>query len=362
MAGIFDYLDWIGPIPLSVLPFNEVDALILNTLSYIHLDKCSYPLTLKEAYNEFSASYSAKEAKEQHLVRVENDYCLLSRIAESERFSSLVLERCKDEFSLEKEIQFAAMTFVLPNAKYIAFRGTDDTIIGWKEDFNLAFSDEVPAQTAAKQYLEEEIGDMPLLVGGHSKGGNLAVYASAKSSVSIQKRIKEIHNDDGPGFLPAFLSCEGYVAISDRIKTVVPRSSIIGMLLDRSEEHKVIKSKQIGIWQHDPYTWQVLGPSFVECDALSESSQLFDKSVKAWLASISIEERSAFLDKVFSLMQKTDVLHAQELIKPKNLLAVFSEVKSLDKETSSMIFSIIKGFFTVYAETRKNEQKHLSGN
>lgn len=362
MGDMFDYLDWIGPIPLTVLPFNEVDALILNTLSYVHLDRCSYPLSLKAAFDEFSSLYSEKKAKEEHLLRVDRDYELFSRIAVSERFSSLVLERCQDEFSLEKEIQFAAITIALADAKYIAFRGTDDTIIGWKEDFNLAFSEEVPAQKAAKLYLEDEAGDIPLMVGGHSKGGNLAVYASAKASASIQSRIQAIYNDDGPGFLPDFLSNSGYIAISDRIKTVVPRSSIIGMLLDRAEKHKVIRSKQIGIWQHDPYTWQIMGPAFVECDALSDGSLLFDKSVKAWLASISIEERSAFLDKVFSWLQKADVQHAAELIKPKSLVTFFSEMKNLDKETASMMFSIVKGFFTVFAETRKNEQKHLPGN
>jgi len=273
----------------------------------------------------------------------------------------MILVRGREISSGSEDIQYTALSLQTGNSIYVAFRGTDDTIVGWKEDFNMAFSEEVPAQREAVKYIEEE-KEGSLLVGGHSKGGNLAVYASAKAKASVQERIVSIYNDDGPGFLEGFLSSPGYERISDRIHTVVPRSSIIGMLLCRKEAHRVVDSNERGIFQHDPYSWQVLGPDFIECSSLSKGALLFDESVKSWLSSISKEERSSFIDTVFDSLEKADVNHTNELAKPKNLAIFLKSLKATDKETGEMMLKVVKAFFVVYAEKLKFMQKIFISN
>lgn len=359
MASILDYVSWIGYVPFSSFAFNEVDALILNTLSYIHFDEL-LPGSIKELAEKFLV-ISPEEARKNFKVRTEEDCDLLKRMAASRRFSSLVITDGRNIFSKEEEIQFSAITIRLAESEYyIAYRGTDNTMVGWKEDFNMAFSAEVPAQREALSYLEEMAARYPdahFIVGGHSKGGNIAVYASAKAERNVQSRIDAVYNNDGPGFLPQFLDTEGYGLICPRIHTYVPQSSVIGMLLDRKEEKTVINSSQMGVFQHDPYSWQVEGDHFERQPALKAGAELLDQSVKAWLASIPSEERSRFVDTIFSYVQSADITRARELRNPKNLLALINSLKDSDKQTREMLLHITSAFIGVYADNLLGKEK-----
>lgn len=359
MASILDYVSWIGYVPFSSFAFNEVDALILNTLSYIHFDEL-LPGCIKELADRFLVT-SPEEAKKNFKVRTEDDCELLKRMADSRRFSALEITDGRNIFSPEEEIQFSAITVRLADSEYyVAYRGTDNTMVGWKEDFNMAFSSEVPAQREALSFLEDMAGKYPdarFIVGGHSKGGNIAVYAAAKASASVQPRIDAVYNNDGPGFLPAFLSEAGYLSVFSRVHTYVPQSSVIGMLLDRKEEKTVIKSSQVGVFQHDPYTWQVEGDHFERQPALKAGAELLDQSVKTWLASIPAEERSRFVDTIFSYVQSADITRARELRNPKNLLSILSSLKDSDKETRDMVMHIAAAFISVYADNLWGKEK-----
>lgn len=368
MASILDYTDWIGDIPLSAYPFTEVDALVFATLSYVHFDTSKLPGSIRELAASFLKN-GAREVKEEFRVRVDNDCRLLEKLAASERFSKVSVTRGRDIFSAEAEIQFSAFTLLLPTGEsVVAFRGTDNTVTGWKEDFNMSFSEEVPAQKEALRYLMEAsaLSKGPIIVTGHSKGGNLAVFASAKADKDTRDRIQAVYNFDGPGFLPAFLSSDGYNEITERIHTYVPRSSVIGLLLDRREKHTIVESRQIGLYQHDPYSWSVKGVHFVLSDELSKSASLFDQSLKSWLASIPSAERSLFIDEVFSWLEKADVSRPFELKHPKAMLSVFSSIKEADPELRRNMLLAMKAFFSVSASNigsalKKDSQegKHL---
>ena len=290
MANIFDYLDW-RDISLEKVEFNEIDNLILARLSYFPLDgsvKENDEITVKEAYLKM------KEQGTTGRILQAEDIDLFPKLANSERFGNLKLTGFVNKIDPEAEKQFSAVTILFPdNTIYVAYRGTDNTIVGWKEDFNMSFSDLVASQTESVKYLEKIANKYPekkILVGGHSKGGNLAIYASVFCKPKIQDRIIEVYNNDGPGFSEKVVQSPEYEKMIKKVHTYIPQTSIIGRLLNHKEETTIIKSTQMGIMQHDLYSWQVLGAKFVE-DELTNSSEFIDQKITNWLREVSPEQR-----------------------------------------------------------------------
>ena len=300
MADMFDYLVWRGDIPFSALGPNPVDGLVFTTLSYINFGAAvphapDSHIPLREAAMRFLEDPEAAQR-----VRVDRDLELLAAVAATQRFGSAEIGFYRDIFIPEQDTQFAAMTFFLDDSSaYLAFRGTDNTLVGWKEDFNMTFLHHIPAQQLAAEYVRDlaEAFSGSLRLGGHSKGGNLAVYAAAMAEPEIQDRITDVGNYDGPGFMAHILSHPGYGWIVPKIRTYLPQSSVFGLMLNREEPHTIIKSRQIGLLQHDPYNWEVLGANFIP-DTLSPDSLLLNRTLKSWLAGMTTEERNAFFDAV----------------------------------------------------------------
>ena len=323
MANMFDYITWRGDLTFAQDPPNEVDALIFSTLSYIHFggpvqDRPMYPILLRDA-----AAYFFTMDDRRSRVRVENDMHLLELAANAPRFQQTKLVMYRDTLIPEEDTQFAAMTFLLDDGTaFLAFRGTDLTLVGWKEDFNMSFQDTVPSQLLAQQYVHDFCVqyDMPMRICGHSKGGNLAVFAAARSSPQVQKRIIQVYNNDGPGFNHYLMGDPGYLAMVPKITTLVPQSSIIGMLLEHEEPYTVLKSRSVSVWQHDPYTWEVLGRRFVPMEGTTENSRFLDATIKQWLASMTNQERSQLVDVLFSLLGSGGVETTPDMFHPKNTL------------------------------------------
>ena len=250
-----------------------------------------------------------------------------------------------------QEKQFSAITILMEDGTmYIAYRGTDNTIVGWKEDFNMSFSELVPAQIDAVAYLEKVAKQYKrkIRVGGHSKGGNLAIYASAFCSSKVQKRIMNVYNNDGPGFCDKIVNSQSYQKILDRVHTYIPQTSIIGRLLNHQEEMTILKSTETGIMQHDLYSWQVLGGKFVE-DELTSSSEFMDKTITNWLKEVTPEQRGKFIDTIFEILNTTQ---AETLTDIKN--KVFSNTKlmiktyqNLSQEDKKMITKTIEEFLRI---------------
>jgi len=322
MADLFDYLRWRGDLTFKQDPPNRVDALIFSALSYISFsdsmaERPYIPISLQEASEEF-----LKRTDAEANIRVKMDMSLLMAAAETRRFGNTMLLEYRSLLIPEEETQFAALTFLLDdNSAFLAFRGTDYSLVGWKEDFNMSFQETIPAQRLALQYTKE-IADkyiMPLRLGGHSKGGNLAVFAAVKADPRIRKRILGVYNNDGPGFADYLMKDPAYKEMAPRIRTIVPQSSVIGMLLEHEEPYTIIKSKTLGLLQHELYSWEVMGKDFIPMEEITADSHFLNLTIKKWLADMTIEERNEVVDTVFDLLSIGDVDNVLDIIHPKNI-------------------------------------------
>ena len=228
----------------------------------------------------------------------------------------------------------------------MAYRGTDSTLVGWKEDFNMAFTTPVPAQRTAAEYLRARAAEKPgpLRVGGHSKGGNLAVFAAAFCGDETQGRILEVQNNDGPGFEAAVTAQPGYRRIAPRVRTLVPQSSVVGMLLEHEEAYTVVHSTQLGLMQHDLYSWQVRRAGFVCLESVDEGSRMVDRALKEWISSMTPAQRETFVDVLFGLLDASGAQTVGQLSLGwlKNAGALARTLKGIDEPTREAMSSILK--------------------
>ena len=332
LADMFDYLTWRGDIPFSAMGPNPVDGLILSNLSYINFSAATPHTPYSRVSLEQAAMLLLADRDAAKRVRVDHDLELLAAAAASERFRTVELGFYRDILIPEEDTQFAAMAFYLGDGSaYLVYRGTDYTLVGWKEDFNMTFLDHIPAQGLAVSYIEEfaSLFTGPLHLGGHSKGGNLAIYAAAMADEAIQERIVDVVNYDGPGFMEHILRHPGYERMVPKIRSYLPQSSVFGMMLEREEPHTIIKSRQIGLLQHEPYSWEILGAGFVP-DTLKPDSLILDRALKSWLAKMSHEERSTFFDAVFGLLMTDNTIDIRDILRPHTLRAYARNLKSND--------------------------------
>ena len=329
-------------------PFCDVDSLILSCLAYLDIPaqlaagRTWRGLRLAELYRAehfdrlFSVTFAPQKTRE-----------LLTALAASPRFRDIRVMGYTATLDAVREKQFSAMTFRLaPKLSYIAFRGTDSTLVGWKEDFNMAFRTPVPAQEAARVYLTAAALHCPgqILLGGHSKGGNLAVYAAAFCGKRLQKRIGTVYSHDGPGFLPEVLESDGFSGIVDRIQKTLPQSSVVGMLLEHQERYKIIKSKGVSLLQHDPFTWEVKDGAFLPLEHLTVDARHLDRTLTAWLQQMDHGQRERMVDALFGILSSTDVRTFDQLRTDwhKTIPAVAREAAKLDQETRELLFRALK--------------------
>ncbi len=360
MGTLFDYLDWRGDLSFSNVPINEVDNLIFTQLSYIAFDGI-----VSEDLQE--QSISVRDAVRQYLKRHKGETAYLGKIvpsailslaakaAKSTRYANVKMLAYTNQLDEETQMQFSAVTFLPPNAPaYVSYRGTDDTLIGWKEDFNMSFLQPVPAQREAVAYLEKVAPYLTekFFVGGHSKGGNLAVYAAVKCSPALQKRILSVYNNDGPGFDRAFIEGVDYQNLRGKIRTIVPESSVVGMLLEHEESYDVIKSHATGLLQHDGCSWEVLGGKFIYLDAITNESKLIDSTLRTWLNGLSMKEREEVVDAVYEVLVATNATTLTELTADK--VKLVKAWGNLDPKIKSIVLKCIGIFFK---ESRTSKKK-----
>lgn len=321
MANILDYIAWRGDLTFEQAPFNEIDSLIFATLSYVDLELTGLVIdfgnrvTLKQAGESFAKLHADEKISAGRIIP-DKIFDLLDEMSRAKRYQNLYLSCYVNQINVEEEIQFSAVTIELPHDElYIAFRGTDDTIVGWKEDFNMSFRAPVPSQLEAVAYVAKVAANKKgkIRLGGHSKGGNLAAYATAFSDSVIQMRISSVHNFDGPGFTPDIFESRQFRIFSHMIQTIIPQSSMIGMLFEHEDDYKIVASKQIGIMQHDMFSWEVLGTSFVYVDDISASSYRFDKTLRNFILSMEISDKEEFVETLFMLLDETGATTLSEL-------------------------------------------------
>lgn len=361
MSDVFDYITWRGDILFRELSLNPVDALIFSTLSYISFDgyvssDLSGYITLKEFADNFlvQEEYAGK-------IRVKSDLKLLREAASSKRFGEVLLGNYRNILLSKEDTQFSAITFYLPDGTaFLAFRGTDYSITGWKEDFNMTFQESIPSQRLALQYVNEFVSHIgaSVYLGGHSKGGNLAVYAAAKCESEDQERILAVYNQDGPGFTDNLMGDLGYQTMVPKIHTYIPQSSIVGMLLEHEEPYIIIKSRQIGgAMQHDPYTWEVMGRDFIYMEEVTDSSKHLNHVIKKWLTAMSKEERDVFVEKLFALLESGDAEEVWDIIEPKNLISYVRTLKADEEMRKLLIKELSKLVLELKPSLRKRKKE-----
>lgn len=357
-----DYLNWRGDLTLEADPFNEVDNLILAYLSYAKLEGAvpapgEGEITIQEAAARFFALHTEEEIKKDKSFVRKAPY-LLQMAAESERFGHAKLCSFVDHVDTEKEIQFAALEIRLDDGtSYISYRGTDDTIVGWKEDFRLC-NGVVPAEQEAAAYLQL-VGSMherPLRIGGHSKGGNLAIYASADCGYVLQDRIEAIYNNDGPGLSAELLMDERLQRILPKIVRIIPESSVIGMLLEHKAEPLIIKSSSSGVMQHDGLSWQVMGNHFERAGELSSSAKVFDTSIRSWINGIEPAKRTVFIDDLFSVLEASGCETLTELQNSglKAFTQMLRAMEKLEPETGKQVTGLLRIFADQWTDSLKS--------
>lgn len=359
MGNMLDYLEWRGDLTFEQSPFNEVDNVILSQLSYANFDGIVPPegshadISITEAAKQYFDRYSEEQIQYYgYLLR--SSVLLFKKLADTERFGDARMSQFQNVINLDETKQFAAMQIKLSDGTvFVAYRGTDDTLIGWKENFHMAFQSTIPAQLEAVRYLEETVKNhaYPLRLGGHSKGGNLAVYAAAMSDPGIQARIMEVYNNDGPGFAAEFFESEAYGSVREKIRTIVPQLSIVGMLLEHEEPQIIVKSSQSLLYQHDTFSWEVKGARFVHVDRVGKESLIIEAALKSWLNQLSPTERKQFVDNLFWIFEGADIRTTDDLTRAK-WKSVLQMIRALNQSQEHKIV-LARSLKMLFREGRK---------
>ena len=356
MANILDYLNWRGDLTLAQSPFNEVDNLILAELSFVNFTGIvpgpgeGEGVPLHAAAEAFFRSHEGGDMGMGVLVPDEIP-TLLRKMAECPRFREMKVNCFCDHLDVRKAEQFAAVTVELGDGSiYLSFRGTDDTIAGWKEDFLLGCQPEVPAQKKAVAYVKAVAAQYPrrkLMLGGHSKGGNLAVYGGIFVPLAIQRRISAVWSNDGPGFYGAVLETPQHARLEGRVHSIVPKSSVVGMLLEHEESYTVVDSDQVGLWQHDGFSWQVLGTGFVTLREVSRQGRRNDLALKEWVRRLPVDQREKFVDGLFEVLTASGATTLTDLKEDgfRAAGAMVRAMKDMEKDTRDALFNAIATLF-----------------
>ena len=335
MGNIMDYISWRGDLSFAQSPFNEVDNLILACFSYVNLDGIpavsgQKGIELKKLVKEFKKLHTIKELEADKLF-IRLAPFMMFEMAKSVRFGNCVIRNYVNEIVTEAEQQFSAVEIVLDDGtSYISFRGTDDTIIGWKEDFNLS-TGVVPAQERAVEYMER-ISDKAygmLRVGGHSKGGNLAIYGSVMCK-SAHDKILEIYSNDGPGFSKEFQESPETAEMMPKIIRIIPEYSIIGTLLEHEKQPIIVASTSRGLLQHDGFSWEVQGPGLVRRDSLNKTALRFIEILHKWIDGMDTEQKRLLIEDLFATLQASGYENLSG-VQSGGLKSLAAMVKRLDK-------------------------------
>ena len=363
MSTIFDYLKEVTYDSIYDRPFKELDVLALTELTYLpfgHIvpqgDTTGIQVRLSDAM-ELIDRTTDFIVSNQHLQ-------LVDELATSKRFKNIKLLNYVDEYDPDVQKQFAAMTYRLSLDTYlVVFRGTDDTLIGWKEDFHMTYMDHVPAQKRAASYLQHVMKEFPkgrFLVAGHSKGGNLATYACSYLPDSLFERVDAIYSYDAPGLNKAIIETEGYQRTSPYIRRFVPQGSIVGMMLEVPEPTTIVKSRAFGGFaQHDAFTWETKDLRFVTVTETSPDSQQTDLTLKQWVRETSTDERKKFFDTFFGIFLDAGITSINDLTDLKQLAKakeILQNAQDLDPTEREMLERLAKQLIDTRVQAWKKWQ------
>lgn len=336
MAGILDYIKWRGDLSFKISPFNEVDYYIFSKIgspdltgivpsdnTYTDIRSCVDMLFGDDPDSVVLGILASKS-----ILKVQQI------LPDKPRYRDILLSGFRARFSESETEQFSALTALLPDGIcLVSFRGTDDNLVSWKEDLQMGARNAVRAQLDAAEYLEwaASVYQGQIIVAGHSKGGNLAVYAAAMLPSELQSRIMSVYSFDGPGFRPEFFLQDGYSAIKDRIHDIVPETSIIGTLLEKQTEMEVVRCVYSGIQSHDGYRWETSPTGFVHTESLTDTSRALNETMDKIVEEMTGDEADSIINDLFNILSSTGAKTVSDLADI-NLIGSFRLAKNLIKE------------------------------
>lgn len=363
---IIDYLKEYADVSLADEPMNDVDSLALCQFSYLKFDglvpsvtENARAVSLQQLYEhpDYEKLYGDERYEKENRA-------LFEAMRRCVRFRNMKLNCYINiiENQADFETQFSAVTFLLEDGTmYVAYRGTDETIVGWKEDFNMAFLSPVPGQEFAIKYLNMVTERLPrdFYIGGHSKGGNLAVYAAMNCDPSVQERIIKIYSMDGPGFRPEVLERCDFSRIEDRTCKILPHSSLVGMLFEKDIRYQVVESRTFGLAQHNPFTWLVRDGHFETVSDIYETRRFMDDTLNEWILSLDEKSLRTFVDTLFQVLSasESDNLIDFTANLKRSLTGVLGAMKDLDEDTQKALRQTVKSLFEIAGLRMKQELK-----
>ena len=365
--SLFDYIYWRGDLSFDTEPFNEIDSVILSMICFLDFSGIvpapgqSGSVSLREAMDHMERVYSGD--RRLGVILPDDILTMSHAAAEAPRYREARLFAFENRIDEVKEMQFAALSYRLSDGSlFVAYRGTDDTIVGWKEDFNMSFMSHVPAQERAAAYLNYVGGvhSGPIRTGGHSKGGNLAIWAAVHSNAAVRSRILRAYSNDGPGFTREMLESQAYLSMRDRCITYVPQSSLVGMFMEHDENYRIIYSAKSGLMQHDPFSWAVDRNRYEYLEARSAFGEHSDAAIRLWLSSMTHQERHQLVDDLFEVLESTGAKTLTELSQSKGVMkSVVKTLSEYDKPRRKRISRLLARFMAAQIETAAPETELL---
>lgn len=366
---IIDYLKEYADVSLKDEPMNDVDSLVLCQFSYLKFDglvplvtENGRSVSLQQLYehSDYEKLYGDERYEKENRA-------LFEAMRKCVRFRNMKLNCYINiiEAQADFETQFSAVTFLLEDGTmYVAFRGTDETMVGWKEDFNMAFLSPVPGQEFAVKYLNMVTARLPrdFYVGGHSKGGNLAVYAAMNCYPQARDRIRKIYSMDGPGFRPEVLEKCDFGQIEERTCKILPHSSLVGMLFEKDIRYQVVESRTFGLAQHNPFTWLVKDGHFVTVSDIYESRRFMDDTLNEWILSLDEQSLRTFVDTLFQILaaSESDNLIDFTANLKRSMTGILGAMKDLDEDTQKGLKQAVKALFEIGGLRIRQELKNCT--
>jgi len=363
LSNISDYLDWRSDVTFDVDPFNEIDNLILCQLSYINWEgilpdyDSGKTMSIEACCKKYFKTYSEEDIMARNAMTKMVPF-LLYKMINTNRFGGMRIGGFVNTLDSETQTQFSVITFHLnDNSVFVAFRGTDNTVLGWKEDFNMSFMSQTAGQMLAVQYLNDNFNNTRKIirVGGHSKGGNFAVYGAAFCKPNIRKKIVDVYSNDGPGFEEHILQKKEYKKLLPKVHSFIPEYSIVGMLMENEYDNKYVVSTNKGLMAHDAMSWQVFKNRFEVVEEVSPDSVLIAKTIKTWYKDVDKNTREVFLDILFTaLFSQSNIVSDLTESPLKTLSELKKSVDALPEDQQKLfndiIYKLIKSSQSVMTE------------
>ena len=358
MPNINNYVEKYKNISFRRRGLTPLDIMAVNELSYVALGEVvSEEFDFKKACRIKDILYyymeHENELKTNNILFPAKRVKLLKLMASSRRYADVQFCGYKEDIDYLKERQFCATVIKIPGIKtFISFRGTDDNVISWKEDFKMSYMSKIPAQKLACKYLEEALDNLggSFILTGHSKGGNLAIYSAANTNEAFRGRIEGIYTYDAPGVHTSVLESEGYKAIRSKVVAYVPEDTVVGALLEKDVETVVVKSKLFGVMQHMVYNWQIKGHDLQKLKSRTTGSILFERALKQWMCNYSEEELKIICDVAFDLFADINVISFMDFKDEfyKKVSNLIKAATTIDEKNSKLVVEALSDLIKIY--------------